>query len=123
MTERGRTVAPPTRIGRVAIAAPRVVRHVFMIGRTAYIISDQGEIYAHDINPQLGRGRIVQSRYAAELGSADSKFVFVMGNRLYIVNRQGTLWVRDVSRLVQGRAGVRGQRAAPAPAPTPAPAQ
>ena len=115
-----RTVAPPTRLGRVAIAAPRVVRHVFVIGRTAYIISDQGEIYAHDINPNLGRGRIVQSRYAAEFANQDTRFVFVMGNRLHIVNRQGTLWVRDVSRLVAGRRGVRGQWRAQQPAPTPA---
>ena len=117
-----RTVSPPQRLGRVAIATPQQVRHVFNVGRTVYIISDQGQIYRHDVHPHFGRGTIVQSRYAAELGSPDSRFAFVMGNGLYIVNRQGTLWVRDVSRLLQGRSGVRGQfQGQPAPTPAPAP--
>jgi hypothetical protein len=119
----GRTVQAPTRLGRVAIAAPRVVRHVFNIGRTVYIISDQGEVYAHDVNPTLGRGRIVRSRTSLELGSVNTRFVFVLGRNLYAVNEQGSLWAHDVRQLVQGRSGVRGQAPAQTPTPTPAPAQ
>jgi hypothetical protein len=120
--EIGQTVMPPVRLGRVAIAAPRVVRHVFNIGRTVYIVSDQGEIYAHDVNPTLGGGRLIRSA-TLELGHANTHFVFVLGNGLYSVNERGELFVHDITQLVTGRAGVRGQAQQAPPTPAPAPAQ
>ncbi|HJL19906.1 MAG TPA: hypothetical protein RMH99_29855 [Sandaracinaceae bacterium LLY-WYZ-13_1] len=104
----GRVVSPPQRLGRVAIAAPRRVTHVFNIGRTVYVVSDQGEVYAHDVHPNFGRGRLLRSR-SQVLGRDDTNFVFVMGRGLYAVNERGQLFVHDISRLRQGRRGVRGQ--------------
>lgn len=115
-------VSPPRRIGRYALAAPRTVRHVFNTGRRVYLISDQGEVYAHDIHPELGRGQLLNSR-ALVLGRPATRFVFPMGNRLYAVNERGELWAHDISRLVRRRRGAPSRGAtAPAPAPTPAPA-
>lgn len=113
----GRTVSPPRRIGRYAIAAPRVVRHVFNIGRRVFIITDQGEVYAHDINPELGRGQLLNSR-TLELGQPATRFVFTMGNRLFAVNERGEVWTHDISRLMpqRGQAPAPGQPAQPAPA-------
>lgn len=126
----GRLVSPPQRLGRVAIATPRTVRHVFNIGRTVYIISDQGEIYRHDVHPNFGQGRLIQS-HSLVLGQPATRFVFVLGQGLYAVNERGETWVHDISRLRAGRGGVRGQRQQapqeaaqqPAPAEQPAPAQ
>ena len=110
----GRTVSPPVRLGRVAIAAPRQVRHVFNLGRSVFIISDQGEIYRHDVHPNFGRGSIIRSS-TLELGQPATRFVFPLGNGLYAVNEQGTMWRHDISRLVQSTRG--GGAAAPTPAP------
>lgn len=122
----GTTVAPPRRIGRYALAAPRVVRHVFNIGRRVYIISDQGEVYAHDIHPELGRGQLINSR-TLELGQPATRFVFTMGNRLFGVNERGEVWVHDITRLIprgaQAPTAPPGTPAPTAPAPAPAPAQ
>lgn len=106
----GRTVSPPTRLGRVAIAPNRQVRHVFNIGRSVYIISDQGQIYRHDVHPNFGRGRLIRSTTSQVLGRPGTRFVFVLGRGLYAVNERGELWVHDISRLRQGRRGVRAQR-------------
>ncbi len=117
----GTTVAAPRRIGRYALAAPRVVRHVFNLGRRVYIISDQGEVYAHDINPDLGRGQLIASR-TLELGQPATRFVFTMGNRLFAVNERGQVWTHDITRLMPQRPGATppAEGAQPAPAPTPA---
>lgn len=131
-----RTVEPPRRIGRYQISTPRVVRHVFNLGRTVYVISDQGEIYAHDIHPEVGQGRLVNTR-TLELGHQDTRFVFVMGNRLFAVNTRGETWAHDISRLMPqmppggmppGQAPPGGAAPGQAPpaggaAPAPAPAQ
>lgn len=111
----GNVVSPPQRLGRVAIASPRQVRHVFNVGRAVYIVSDQGEVYRHDVHPDFGQGRLVQTR-ANWFAQPNTRFAFVMNNGLYVVGPQGELWVHDVSRLMQNRRGVRGQRAAPQPA-------
>jgi len=121
-------VMPPRRIGRYALAAPRVVRHVFNTGRRVYVISDQGEVYSHDIHPELGQGRLLNSR-TLELGQPATRFVFPMGNRLYAVNERGEVWAHDITRLVREAAGptpppgATPAPGAPAPAPAPAPAQ
>ncbi len=117
----GSTVAPPRRIGRYALAAPRTVRHVFNLGRRVYIISDQGEVYQHDIHPELGRGQLLNSR-TLELGQPATRFVFTMGNRLFAVNERGEVWTHDISRLLPRRGATPppGQPAPTAPAPAPA---
>lgn len=117
-------VMPPRRIGRYALAAPRVVRHVFNSGRRVFVISDQGEVYSHDIHPELGQGRLLNSR-TLELGQPGTRFVFPMGNRLYAVNERGEVWAHDITRLVTPARGAAPTPApgAPAPAPAPAPAQ
>ena len=116
----GRTVSPPVRLGTVGIAAPVQVRFVFNIDRTVYIISDQGQVFAHDVHPNFGRGRIVHSG-TSEMGRPGVRFVFPMGNNLYVVAERGELYVHDISRLT---AAARRGGTAPAPAPgaTPAPA-
>ena len=108
----GNTVMPPVRLGSVAIATPTQVRHVWNIGRTVYIVSDQGQVYSHDIHPSFGRGRLVVSRQTL-LGRPEIRFLFPLGNRLYAVQDQGALFTHDISRLVPRR---RGAAAAPAPA-------
>lgn len=100
----GRTIQPPRRLGRIAIASPRTIRHVFHIGRTVYAISDQGEVYAHDIHPDFGRGRLIRSR-SNVLGRPATNFVFVLGHNLQAVNEQGSLWAHDISRLLPRRGG------------------
>lgn len=110
----GRTVMPPVRLGRVAIATPTAVRHVWNIGRTVYVVSDQGQVYAHDVHPDLGRGRLVVSR-ATEMGRPEVRFLFPLGNTLYAVAQRGELFKRDITRLTR-------TRGTPAPTPTPAPA-
>lgn len=100
----GRTVQPPQRLGRFAIAAPRTIRHVFHIGRTVYGVSDQGEVYAHDIHPNFGRGRLIRSA-SNVLGRPATNFVFILGNNLQAVNEQGSLWAHDISRLMPRRGG------------------
>lgn len=100
----GNTVQPPTRLGRIAIATPRAVRHVFNIGRTVYAISDQGEVYAHDVHPNFGRGRLIRSA-SNVLRGPSTRFVFILGNNLQAVNEQGTLWAHDIRRLLPRRGG------------------
>jgi len=100
----GSTVAPPRRIGQVALAAPRQVRHAFNIGRTVYIVFSDSSVVAHDIHPNWGRARVVSARND-ELGRPATNFVFVMGNNLYAVNEQGTLWAHNIQRLLPNQGG------------------
>jgi len=108
----GNTVSPPTRIGQVALSAPRQVRHAFNIGPTVYVVFNDGGIVAHNIHPNWGRARVIRSGYS-DLGR-NTRFVFVMGNRLYATNQTGQLWASDITRLLPARTP-----AAPTPTPTP----
>jgi hypothetical protein len=115
------TIQAPRRLGRYAITAPAVPRHAFVIGRTVYVISDQGQIFAHDIHPELGEGRLLnRGREHADLGDPNTRFVFVMGPRLIAINGNGEVWARDVSRLYPRRPIPPGQ-VPPGQAPPAAP--
>lgn len=118
------TVSPPQQIGRHAIATPRAVRHIFNTGRQVHIISEHGEVYSHDINPNLGRGRLLNAR-ALVLGQPTTRFVFPMGNRLYAVSQHGELWAHDISRLVRPRPrdSASAEDAPPTAPEAPAPAE
>lgn len=98
----GQTVMPPVRLGRVAIATPVQVRHIWHIGRRVYVVSDQGQVYSHDIHPDWGQGNLVVSR-ATELGMPNVRFLFPLGNALFAVADRGELWKRDISRLMPPR--------------------
>lgn len=111
----GNTVQPPQRLGQVAIAAPRVVRHVWNVGNTVYAVSDQGEVYAHDIHPNFGRGRLIASR-SDVLGRPATRFVFILGTNLQAVNEQGTLWAHDIRALLPQRGGAAPAEGAAPPA-------
>lgn len=120
--EVGRSVQAPLRLGRYAITAPRVPRHAFAIGRTVYVISDQGQIFAHNIHPELGEGRLLnQGREHADLGDANTRFVFPLGTRLIAINGNGEVWARDISRLFPRQPLPPGQQPPPGqPAQPPA---
>ena len=96
----GNTVSPPQRIGTHAIASPVQVRHVWNIGPTVFIITDQGAIYAHHVHPNFGRARTIRSS-TMELGQPSTRFVFPLGNALFAVNERGEMWKHDISRLIQ----------------------
>ncbi len=106
----GNVVSPPTRIGAVALAAPRQVRHAFNIGPTVFVVFSDGGVVSHHIHPRWGRAQIIRTGNNT-LGQPGMRFVFVMGNRLYAINQQGLLWAHDISRLLPAHHG-----ATPAPA-------
>lgn len=99
------TVLPGQRIGTYQMrpgATTVTPRAAFpLAGRTIYIVFSNGEVVAHDINPNLGRARMIRSG-AVEFGRDDIRWIFPQprARRLFGIDAQGQVYVHDISRLI-----------------------